>query len=187
LGTYAFCSPINYLLIDSKHFFLQHLQYIPHIRSLYIPHIADHIHGNNLESRELAMQVVDIVHLKPEIEICYMGLFAKCFEILENRSPSHGDRRDSTGGDGTQTSPPGGYVIVDPNSEDDEESEEEEEDIDEIEDPNNDSDDSDGASDDSDADNDEIEMAKRRPRLRLREILFYDDKVEIFRARHGRL
>ncbi len=25
------------------------------------------------------------------------------------------------------------------------------------------------------------------PRLRLREILFYDDKVAIFKARHGRL
>jgi len=31
------------------------------------------------------------------------------------------------------------------------------------------------------------DMADRGPRLKLREILFFDDKVKIFQARHGRL
>ena len=33
----------------------------------------------------------------------------------------------------------------------------------------------------------EKQKEKSKPALRLREILFYDDKVSIFKARHGRL
>jgi len=39
-------------------------------------------------------------------------------------------------------------------------------------------------SDDSETTDD---MADRGPRLKLREILFFDGKVKIFQARHGRL
>lgn len=60
---------------------------MPHLRSLYIPHIADHPHGVNIDMHELALQIVDIVTLRPDIELCYMGLGGKCFEILENRVP----------------------------------------------------------------------------------------------------
>ncbi len=31
------------------------------------------------------------------------------------------------------------------------------------------------------------EDERKEPRLKLREILFYDDKVAVFRGRHGRL
>jgi len=42
--------------------------------------------------------------------------------------------------------------------------------------------------DDSDADSyDGSEDGRNKVRLRLREILFYDDKVAIFKARHGKL
>jgi hypothetical protein len=32
------------------------------------------------------MQVVDMIFLRPEIELCYLGISNKCFEILENRN-----------------------------------------------------------------------------------------------------
>ena len=38
------------------------------------------------------MQVVDMIFLRPEIELCYLGISNKCFEILENRL---GDERHS--------------------------------------------------------------------------------------------
>ena len=72
----------------TQHFFLQHLPSIPHLRSLSIPFLADHVHGSNVDPRELALQIVDIVALRPEVELCYMGIANKCFEILENRRSS---------------------------------------------------------------------------------------------------
>ena len=42
-------------------------------------------------------------------------------------------------------------------------------------------------SDEDDNDSDEVDGIGRKPSFRLREILFYDDKISIFRARHGRL
>ena len=77
-----------------QHFFLQHLPSIPQVRSLYIPHIADHPHGADSDPRELALQIVDIVTLRPDIELCYMGIAGKCFEILENQSLNHSGHRD---------------------------------------------------------------------------------------------
>ncbi|CAK4030738.1 hypothetical protein AC578_5764 [Lecanosticta acicola] len=103
------------------HFFLQRLPSVPQLRSLFLPFLADHVHGANVDPRELALQIVDIVALRPEVELCYMGIANKCFEILEN------------GREG------------------------------------------------------EALAEKIVGRLRLREILFYDDKVAIFKARHGRL
>jgi len=59
---------------------------VARLRSLYIPHIADHPHGANIDPQELAFQIVDIVTLRPEIELCYMGIGTKCFEILETKA-----------------------------------------------------------------------------------------------------
>ncbi|OCK84902.1 hypothetical protein K432DRAFT_378147 [Lepidopterella palustris CBS 459.81] len=179
------------------HYFLQRLPLVPHIRSLYIPYIADHAHGNNIEPRELALQIVDIVHLRPEVEICYMGIISKCFEILENK-PSNYDLRldgNSTGTDG----PAGGvltanYATNDPLMSDDED-ETEDEDEDDMDGPvgtagdgdDTESDTSDDGHDESDGDDSFLQDDRKGPKLRLREILFYDDKVAIFKARHGRL
>jgi hypothetical protein len=41
--------------------------------------------------------------------------------------------------------------------------------------------------DDSDDDSELSDDERPEVRLRLREILFYDDKVEVFKARHGKL
>ena len=88
------------------------MPFIPHIRSLYIPFIADHAHGNNIDPRELAYQILDIVHLRPEIELCYMGLTHKCFEILENRPTNYDLRNDSINGEGGAAAH--GYASHDP-------------------------------------------------------------------------
>jgi hypothetical protein len=67
-----------------QHHFLQRLPQIPHLRSLNIPFIADHV-TPAFDPRELALQVVDVIVLRPDVEICYMGISHKFFEILENR------------------------------------------------------------------------------------------------------
>ncbi|KAL3424836.1 F-box domain-containing protein [Phlyctema vagabunda] len=185
------------IAIDYKdwHHFLQRLPQIPHIRSLNIPFVADYA-TPAFDPRELAMQVVDVIVLRPEIELCYMGVAHKCFEILENRphEDSHGatDTHSSAANGG-----PGGAVTDEEDDEEDDEegSDEEEDDEDDdgtaiaqagIDPDETESEMSDH--DDSDTDSyDGSEDGRTKPRLRLREILFYDDKVAIFKARHGKL
>ncbi|KAJ9666518.1 hypothetical protein H2201_003441 [Coniosporium apollinis] len=176
------------------HLFLQRLPNIPTVRSLYIPHVADHAHGNNIDPKELAHQIEDIVTLRPEIEICYMGIVNKCFEILESKNDSHQTHTGSL--DGGPFSMPTGYQNVDGMSEDDEDDEddEDEDDIDGTgmgaagEGEETESEGSDADHNDSDDEGSYThEDDRKEPRLKLREILFYDDKVQIFRARHGKL
>ena len=145
------------------------------------------------DPRELALQVVDVIVLRPEVELCYMGVSHKCFEILENRP--HDETHGSTDSHSSATN--GGVDTVtddegsdDDGSDDDADDEEPEEDDtgtaialdpDETESEISDHDDSDTDSYDGSED------GRSKIRLRLREILFYDDKVAIFKARHGRL
>lgn len=178
-----------------QHFFLQRLPNVPHLRSLYMPYVLNHVH---LDPRELALQIVDIIALRPEIDVCYIGISTKCFEVLENK---HLDERHSAHDSFTNVANVGpGGVEADNHIDSDDEDDEEDEDDDEEEDADQAAtaattsipDDawSDGMSDvqdDLDGDSDGTEEETRRPRLRLREILFYDDKVSIFKARHGRL
>lgn len=175
--------------IDYKdwHHFLQRLPFIPHIRSLYIPYIADHAHGSNIDPRELAYQILDIVHLRPEIELCYMGLSNKCFEILENRPSNYDLRHDGMHTDGGGS----GYVAHDPMLSDDESEATEDEDDDDIDDgvaaaagEETESE----ASDEAEAESDDesfMHDSQKGPKLRVREILFYEERVEAFRRRHG--
>ncbi|KAF2827343.1 hypothetical protein CC86DRAFT_321316 [Ophiobolus disseminans] len=175
--------------IDYKdwHHFLQRLPFIPHIRSLYIPFIADHAHGSNIDPRELAYQILDIVHLRPEIELCYMGLSSKCFEILENRPSNYDLRHDGMHADGSGA----GYVAHDPMLSDDESDATEEEDDDDLDDtgPATGGDETESeASEDGDVESDDesfLQESHRGPKLRVREILFYEERVEAFRRRHG--
>jgi hypothetical protein len=151
------------------------------------------------DPRELALQVVDVIVLRPEVELCYMGVSHKCFEILENRphDEAHGaaDAPSSAANEG-----PGGAVTDDDEDEEDDEGSDDDEDEDEEEDDNGtaigvsigiDPDETESEisdHDDSDTDSfDGSDDGRSKVRLRLREILFYDDKVAIFKARHGRL
>lgn len=167
---------------------------MPHIRSLNIPYIADHV-TPTFDPRELALQVVDVIVLCPEIELCYIGISHKCFEILENRPYQDYHVFNDT------ASTFNDHDTVDTPSDDEDEEDDDEEGSDEEDEEDNDS--GMGASVGLDPDETEYELSDHEDsdtessvssdessnhiRLRLREILFYDDKVAIFKARHGRL
>ncbi|KAL4932607.1 uncharacterized protein BDV17DRAFT_253211 [Aspergillus undulatus] len=165
------------MTIDSKdwHYFLQRLPYVPQLRALHIPHIARPIH---LDLKELAMQVVDIVTLRPEISISYLGMQSKCYEILEGKSGEY-DLAETDDGHSE------GFV---PGAENWAGSETNEEDSDNDEgmtmDSNSDVS-SEGRRSLDDDDASDYDGGRPRVSFRLREILFYDDKIAIFKARHG--
>lgn len=141
------------------------------------------------------MQIVDMIFLRPEIDLCYLGISNKCFEILENRPID--DRH--LGEEPATAHGELGEQLTEDEEDEDGDSEEEDEDEDE------DADDDDGTateaveteggdyelsegSDEFDGGSEiDSESDGSRLSLRLREILFYDDKVAIFKARHMRL
>ncbi|KIW96046.1 uncharacterized protein Z519_03112 [Cladophialophora bantiana CBS 173.52] len=189
--------------IDYKdwHYFLRRLPNATTLRSLHIPHIAEHVNGT-VHSREAALQVLDIVALKPELELCYLGIQSQCFEILEYASTRKGSHSGTSSGDhpGDDIGPDGETTAPNPNhpqnhhdpdSHDDEAGDtgegggvNDDSDFDAVSDGGNDmTDDEDGSEDGGETGG----SGGLKPTWRLREILFYDDKISIFKARHGRL
>ena len=164
-------------------------------------HIADHVYAHHLDPKELALQVMDIVALRPDIELCYMGISNKCFEILENKNSddSVSAFHDST--TSAANAGPGGVATggADEDSEADDDDDDEDEDVDDnvtdeaaaaaplVDPEDTESDAGEDSLGDSEDDAFQLEDGRKKPRLKLREILFYDDKVSIFKARHGRL
>jgi len=147
------------------------------------------------------LQVVDIVALRPEVQLCYMGVGTKCFEILESRRdwdsrtdaahlglPSVGGATGTASEDGEEEEDDEEEEELDGDSDADEETESDAENNDDDEDDDDDFDD-----DITDSDSDSSDAPRkggrngRAAKLRLREILFYDDKVAVFKARHGKL
>ncbi|KAL2756236.1 hypothetical protein ACRALDRAFT_1056956 [Sodiomyces alcalophilus JCM 7366] len=188
------------------HTFLQRLPNVPQLRAIHLPRVADHASGN-LEPRELALQIVDIVTLFPDIQLGYVGIEQKCFEILETKpsdtaapgsrdaepgpaghsnTDDEGEEDDGSQGDDNASDTSDGQavdqqgILVDEVGGEDGGSDEEEVD-------DSGSDTSSGTMDSSDTDSSQGVFSDGKPRIRLREILFYDDKVAIFRARLGRL
>jgi len=138
-----------------------------------------------LDPKELALQIVDIIALRPEIELCYMGISDKCFEILENRN-----RDESTFHDSATSSANAGPDGVGDTDEDSDEADDDEQDDTNEATGSTPGSDSDGTDSDvaegiiGDSDDDEVsESGRTRPKLKLREILFYDDKIIVFKAR----
>lgn len=166
--------PSNTKLILSQHFFLQRLPNMRQLRALYLPHISSSI---DHDRKELALQVLDIVSIRPELKIIYVGLETKCYQIVEASSNgSHQIPEDPNHESGSQGD--GG-------------------DLSNFDDDNADvNDDYDGSMDDahdtigvssdsSDYDTEAEGNTSSRVRFRIQEILYYDDKVSIFKARHG--
>jgi hypothetical protein len=92
---------------------------------LNIPFIADHV-TPAYDPKELALQVVDVIVLRPEVELCYMGVSHKCFEILENRP--HDDNHNSADAHSSAANGgPGGAATDDDDDDEDDGSEEEDE------------------------------------------------------------
>jgi hypothetical protein len=185
------------------------------LRALNIPRIADYP-APGYEPGEMAQQIADIITLRPEIRLCYVGLGPKCFEILDIRPPANfpptfdpwhhasnadgADEHDPQHHDASAGVP--GVDEEDATDDDDESLEEdeganhpddwEEEDQDENTPTTTTSDDDEQSEDLGDADGlsentDWFDEPLGGFRLKLREILFYDDKVAIFKVRHGRL
>ena len=188
---------------------MQRLPSIPHLRSLYITRIAENGPIVLLDQKELALQVVDIVTLRPEMELCYVALENKCFEIVEGKladeHPQH-QAHASTVPDPTNVGTIPTAAMGEPGTSDlDDESddlidviEEEDEDMDEGEaeeisgtDASHEMDSDQSSDSPTDFSEDDLDSQSSdlgpRVNLRLREILFYDDRVAIFKARHGRL
>lgn len=149
---------------------------MPQLRALYLPHISNSVHR---DLKELALQVLDIVSIRPDLKITYIGLHTKCYQVLERIGP--GNDSDVDGSQSLNSSHPGddGLSAFDNEPVDDDEP-----DLPEVV-PlsqtsligySDDSDDSDSGLEESGASN---------VHFRLQEILFYDDKISIFKARHG--
>jgi hypothetical protein len=149
------------------------------------------------DPRELALQVVDVIVLRPEVELCYMGISHKCFEILENRPHDEVHGSADSHSSLANGAPLNGSFTDDEDEGSDEEGSDEDDEQDEEEDSGTamtaqvDPDETESeVSDHDDSDTDSFEGSddgRSKVRLRLREILFYDDKVAIFKARHGKL
>lgn len=200
------------------HFFLQRLPSIPHLRSLYVPYIANHVYGAGLNTRELAMGVVDVVTLRPEVELCYLGIATKCYEIREKKySTSKRSKNGTTTGnlstlteDMEDDSGDNDFHHEGAHDEHDDDDDDDDDAAADVTAPipaspptatttttNNNGDDGEeeqaGWADDPDIDNassseeDETKPPTVEVKYKLREILFYDDKVSIFKARHGHL
>lgn len=169
------------------HFFLQRLPQIPHLRSLYIPWIADHPYGNSLKESDFAMSAIDVVALRPEVELCYLGIKQKCFEILETkdgkRSRDGADPASANAGSGESDDDDDDAEVHHDNDDDD--SSEDEDPA-----PPTPTSQTQGMDSDIDpiTDDDEPDpVCGNKIKLKLREILFYEDRISIFKARHGRL
>ena len=168
---------------------MQTLPQIPHLRSLHIPYI----HGLPLpsdEAKELANQIVDIVTLRSEIQLCYLGIFQKCFEILETKPTI--DASDAASNSTTAQITAHINTAADEDSDVEDDDDDDEEDGGDVTAPDGSQDDADwDHTGDSDVSSDDGESGMdergKRPDLQLREILFYDDKISIFKARHAQL
>ncbi|KAJ9319012.1 hypothetical protein DTO271D3_600 [Paecilomyces variotii] len=163
------------------HFFLQRLPYVFQLRSLYLPNIDPVDRRLHVEPKELALQILDIVTLRPEIQLCYLGIRKKCYEIIERTSKQ--DAFDDVEISQDDLSPDSGG----PEDEDEINNDDEDADSDDFSDGNNDYDSDIFDSASASESDDNFHASRSRVSFRLREILFYDDKVSIFRARHGEL
>jgi cobalamin biosynthesis protein CobT len=163
---------------------------------LNIPFIADHV-TPAYDPKELASQIVNMIFLRPEIDLCYLGISHKCFEILENRPL---DDQNSTTEVVTTQGELDNHLIDDDDDDDGDDTDEDDEDNDDDEDDEDDETateavEADGIEYEASETNDESDNGSElgsetdsgKLSLRLREILFYDDKVAIFKARHMRL
>lgn len=169
--------------------------------------MQDHIQGA-FEPKELALQLVDIITLRPEIQLCYVGIVNKCFEILEAPVIGGSGGVDNMGQNSHHHHHHVGAVsVTDGDEEDEEEGDDNHSEADETEDEDEGEEDDDDANTNPDAATDQeedgfhegseegesdaessfLEFENSHSVLRLREILFYDDKVAIFKARHARL
>ncbi|KAF3902512.1 hypothetical protein ABW21_db0204425 [Orbilia brochopaga] len=185
------------------HYMITRLPDMRSLKSLYIPHVIGGIEFHKVErqSEELAMSIVDVVTLRPECSICYVGIVNKCFELLEGEEGPSGDHDAGNGENGAGTD----EEDDDDGSDDDDGTDDGNED-DGSDDGNETEDADEGASDNEGSplatsavlspiasfspvceEEEDSSLRRKRVSIRQREILFYDDKVAVFKARFARL
>ena len=130
------------------------------------------------------------------MELCYIAIGKKCFEILDGA-----DDEDASGSLHASSSLPANTGANDADSSDEDSSDDEDEEADDDDaglatngtaGPSQvavggDSESQDEGNGDSDDDWADFDSDTKLPDLSLREILFYDDKISTFKARHCRL
>jgi hypothetical protein len=177
--------------IDYKdwHYFLRRLPGAASLRSLHIPHLAEHVSGT-VHAREVASQVLDIVALRSEIELCYLGVENQCFEISEYLSLPRRAGRHRRGEDvaaPTTTSSVSHHLDDEDDDNSDDLGDDHSSDFGALTETDDDDDDNDRT--DEEASEGEGLEGSEPPKStwRLIEVLFYDEKISIFKARHGKL
>lgn len=141
-------------------------------------------------AKEMALHVMDILKLlADDLPLCYLAIENKCFEFLQSRAQPSDLQLDPVFG------PHSSAIDAPVEDENDAEDDDEDDVDDEDEDADEDEDEQD-TEDDSETEGSVVSQggqdgSEEEPyscvRMDLREILFYDDKVAIFKARHGRL
>ncbi|KAG8625205.1 hypothetical protein KVT40_006956 [Elsinoe batatas] len=170
--------------------FKQRLPSLPRLRSLYIPRYTIPYDHPDPSPKDLANQLLDAVLYNDAMDLCYMGIYDKCFEIMEGDPDRH---RDGAVGSSSRPGTAGtghGHVEESSDEEEDEDEEDDEDDEDEEEHlPNVGGEGRGGGAGDFEyvGSESEEESEVGKAKLHIREILFYDDKVPIFRVRHGKL
>ncbi|KXJ95857.1 hypothetical protein Micbo1qcDRAFT_172163 [Microdochium bolleyi] len=182
------------------HPFLRGFPNIPELRTLHVLGLPSRT--NQVVQKEKAVQIADVLTLRPDSKLCYFGIGNACFEIME----AHTERNAPPDIDLSGHVAANGVIVVDPGTEIDSSltSSSESETIaapppppppiiemDGVIQENPDDWSSQHSSTfDSDADSchGSDDTTKKLQRwLYLHQIPFCDDKIDIFKARHGRL
>ena len=165
---------------------MQRLPNIPHLRAL---HISNHNYPNTNNQKELALQILDVITVRPEISLAYLGICDKCYEIFECKE---GEEDPENTEDDAPPHEPWGESDDDYDDDDDDNDDLDDDgafsDDDNIDGMSSDNDPSSGEENSSsDGDESGSDRDKSQVMFKLREILFYDDKIGIFKSRRGDL
>lgn len=183
------------------HPFLQMLPGLPNLKALHVQNISQHV-NRDYSLADSAMQIADIVRLRMDMKLSYVATATKCYELIEvvkgadgsdlygpgersrRGSVSSSSSSSSAGSDSDDDSNHGHDHNNGSDSEDDDDAmvfgmNEFEEGMDDESDA--------GQMSTSEYDDEHASPTARSSRMRLSEIFFFDDKVTIFKARHGQL
>lgn len=136
---------------------------------------------------DLVSQIVDLVSLRPEIQLCYLALEDSCFQLIENRIDTQSTRASLYDLD-TMDIDDASEVNETENEENDNE-DITDDDVPAVQPPEDptEADSDDGEEEAVYPDEDVSEEEREEPPVTVRQILFYDSMVSIFDARHGEI
>lgn len=135
-------------------------------------------HQIHRDAKELALQILDIVSIRPDVGINYIGIQSKCYEILEKRNGDKDEEFDGSDSSHSGALPASGEDLSGSDNDDDSDDDIQADSAVDAQSMLSDEPVSDGEDSGSD-------IARPQTVFRLREILFYDDKITIFKTRHG--